>query len=101
MTADDWRTRAACRHPRPLFGEDIFWPEPGRGRAKTTRKAAAEKAAAICRTCPVLVECDQFISAQPARVRSAGGVWAGRLWIDSTTVTPEPELLARAMGLTP
>lgn len=47
----DWRTRAACLGVDP----ELFYPlgEPG----SRTYQRAAEPARAVCRHCPVLVDC--------------------------------------------
>lgn len=65
----------ACRdHPRreDWFPESIHFAE---GRA------AAVRAATICRDCPVLLECRSFSLA----LRPTGGVWGGVYWQQSRT----------------
>lgn len=57
----DWRDQAACRGEDP----DLFFPYPG----ETIR---IENAKAICRSCPVWMECLQWATEQ--RVE---GVWGG------------------------
>lgn len=60
----EWRLRASCRGKDP----DIFFPQPGGGRA-----IAVEAARQICSRCPVIRECHAFSK------RSDYGVWAGEL----------------------
>lgn len=61
----DWQQRAACRdYDSTLF----FHPDSERG---TVKRAREERAKAICRRCPVIVECRQHALA----VGEPYGVW--------------------------
>jgi len=64
---DDWETRSVCSR-----GDDtlFFHPEGERG---ATRRARAEEAKAICRSCPVMMEC----RAKALRTREPYGTWGG------------------------
>jgi WhiB family redox-sensing transcriptional regulator len=61
----DWQLQAACRG---LDTRVFFHPEAERGVARAIRE---EQAKAICRTCPVLVECRE----QALAVQEPYGVW--------------------------
>ncbi len=63
--ADDWRHLAACRH----CGPDLFFPAGATGPALDQ----ADAAKAVCRQCPVRVDCLEFalVSNQDE------GVWGG------------------------
>lgn len=61
----EWQQRAACReHDSRLF----FHPEPERGLVRQLRE---ERAKAICRRCPVIVECRRHA----LFAREPYGVW--------------------------
>ena len=51
-TLDNWRTRAACRGPETA----LFFP-PATSERREDRDARERRAKAICRECPVAVEC--------------------------------------------
>lgn len=65
LAADDWRHRAACKGQHELFFASPSETAP----ARYAREAQAK---AICRTCPVLVECRAY-----ARAHNERGVWGG------------------------
>ena len=68
----EWVTSATCRTVDP----ELFFPD-GYAAAHTARKAKA-----ICRTCPVKVECArEALEVTPAHLV---GVWAGE-YFDTTT----------------
>lgn len=64
MSGDpEWRSEAACLgHPNP----DLWFPGPG-------RHGDAAKAVAVCRGCPVIVQCRQWAQ----RHDPAHGIWGG------------------------
>ncbi|OZF33355.1 hypothetical protein CH296_11050 [Rhodococcus sp. 14-2496-1d] len=70
MTAD-WRVSAVCRTVDP----ELFFP-PGES------STAIQKAQAICRTCPVIVECAREVL-DMAR-SGVHGVWAGQYFGTTT-----------------
>jgi WhiB family redox-sensing transcriptional regulator len=58
--ADDWMLRAACNGvPPDLFFSDV--------------REEIDRAKAICATCPVRADCDEYAQ----MIRPAYGVWAG------------------------
>jgi WhiB family redox-sensing transcriptional regulator len=61
----DWRDRAACRDVDP----DLFFPVDA-GESSLAQEA---RALAVCRTCPVTVDCLRFAMAHAER----DGVWGG------------------------
>jgi WhiB family redox-sensing transcriptional regulator len=65
-----WRDKASCVGHDP----DIWFPA-------STDSATLDTALAICRGCPVVVECGRFAE-EHRRVNGYGlqGVWGGRLW---------------------
>ncbi len=63
----DWMVYASCRGLDP----DLFFPE-STGR---TAQLQVQRAALICRGCPVLVECGLYQQA----TNSGDGVWAGQV----------------------
>ena len=63
----DWQLHGSCR------GQDsatFFHPEGERGRARSLREARAK---AICRSCPVLMQC----RSHALKVGEPYGVWGG------------------------
>lgn len=63
----DWQREGACR----TVSSDLFFhPDAERGRARAARIAAAK---AICRTCPVLVQCRHHA----LDAEEPFGVWGG------------------------
>lgn len=63
----EWQMLGACRvEDTELF----FHPEGERGPSRSGREAAAK---AVCKTCPVLLECRQHALA----AREPYGVWGG------------------------
>lgn len=64
MSADDWRTLAACREEDP----ELFFPVGTTGAA-----AQIEQAVAVCRRCPAIEPCRQWA----LDTRQMHGVWAG------------------------
>lgn len=62
---DDWRERAACRHSDP----DLFFPVGDTGPAVDH----AEAAKAVCRQCPVRVDCLEYALTS----NQDAGVWGG------------------------
>lgn len=65
--ADDWRELAACREVDP----EVFYTDAA-GEAENRRKIILAKA--ICRTCPVAVQCLDYAKS----TRQRHGVWGGR-----------------------
>lgn len=63
----DWQLKAACRD---MESARFFHPEHERGSRKTQRD---EQAKAVCRRCPVIVECRQHA----LRTHEPYGVWGG------------------------
>ncbi|GGM54882.1 transcriptional regulator WhiB [Longimycelium tulufanense] len=63
----DWQRQAACRGMDSTL---FFHPEAERGSA---RQAREERAKAVCRRCPVMIECRQHA----LRVHETYGVWGG------------------------
>lgn len=55
--ADDWRTRAKCRDVDP----ELFFPV---GK-KSPAVAQAEQARQVCRRCPVLADCEKWVTEYP------------------------------------
>lgn len=70
-----WELRAACRG----HDSDIWFPDP-------SDTAGIARAAAICATCPVTAECDDWAK----RIHASYGVFAGR-FRDYTTGTHAPQ----------
>lgn len=60
----DWRQQAAC-----IGMERIFFPDP-------SEMKIAEEAKRICRACPVIEDCDEYVLSHRASVTFAG-IWAG------------------------
>lgn len=58
---DDWRDQSACRGEDP----DLFFPYP-------TELARIEDAKAVCRGCPVWMQCLQWATEQGVE-----GIWGG------------------------
>ena len=58
-----WRLRAACAGRSP----NLWFPEGG-GHSRATQEALA-----ICRTCPVLMDCAEHALAEPELY----GIWGG------------------------
>lgn len=69
--------------PRHRGEDDLFFP--GRGRADLTRRAVA-----ICRTCPVLIECDDY----QLRTASQYGTWAALKVVKGKRKQPDDEEIA-------
>lgn len=63
----DWQFEGACRDVEPAA---FFHPEGERGVARRRR---ADRAKAVCATCPVLRECREHA----LRVREPYGIWGG------------------------
>jgi WhiB family redox-sensing transcriptional regulator len=63
----EWQYQGACRDADDTL---FFHPEGERG---STRRRRAEAAKAICRSCPVMMQCRE----QSLRVREPYGVWGG------------------------
>lgn len=61
---------AACSGmaPRSGKGDDLFFPERGRSDLRA-------KAQAICATCPVVPECEDYRD----RTESTYGIWGGKV----------------------
>lgn len=64
-TGEDWRAFAVCRDEDP----ELFFPV-GEG---SNAEFQTEQAKAVCRRCPVMVDCEKWT----ARVRPEYGVFAG------------------------
>ena len=82
----DWQLQGACR------GEDpnaFFHPEGERGNA---REARAEAAKAVCRRCPVLLECATHALA----AREPYGVWGAMSEEDRDAIYRRKQAAARA-----
>lgn len=75
MSADrDWMVKARCRSDVPTVDNiraraDQFFPEA----TGTAARIAKDKAARICRSCPVLFECREYAR----ELNIPYGVWAG------------------------
>lgn len=76
----DWQLQGACRGADASM---FFHPEGERGHDRQRRE---QRAKALCRTCPVLVEC----RTHALRVGESYGVWGG------LSETERLELLRRA-----
>lgn len=76
----EWMTAALCRGMNP-----DWWFPTGTGRLGIMQ---AESAAAVCRKCPVIVQCKQYRDA----TCSAFGVWGGDKKADRYLGTPRPLL---------
>ena len=59
-----WRLRAACLGRSP----NLWFPEGGAGNSRATQEALA-----ICRSCPVSMQCAEYAVAQPELY----GIWGG------------------------
>ena len=66
----DWMTNAACKGLTELFYE----PHNEKKGARDKRETAAR---AVCKTCPVAIECREF-----ARRNGEYGIWGDELEID-------------------
>lgn len=76
LDARDWMPQALCRGKG-----DLFFPEkPGIHGAKQAKEAAA-----ICRSCPVIVECGKY----RVETDSGWGVWAGTVYRTSNAGVSE------------
>lgn len=62
--AADWRKEAAC-----IGMERLFFPDP-------SELKIAEQAKAICRTCPVIDDCSEYVLNNRASMTQIG-IWAG------------------------
>jgi WhiB family transcriptional regulator, redox-sensing transcriptional regulator len=82
----DWRGHAACRFADP----ELFFPVSASGPSLDQ----AERARAICVTCPVRRECLQFALA----TRQAYGVWGGMSEQERGAAASRAALRVRAMG---
>jgi len=61
----DWMDDAVCRE----IGHDVFFPKPGED---------AKEARAVCRDCPVRVEClTHALDLQDAGAWTVIGIWGG------------------------
>lgn len=67
MTTTDWQDQAACRGADDTL---FYHPEGERGGPRLRRELRAK---AICRECPVLMQCRE----QARREREPYGVWGG------------------------
>ena len=65
---DSWRRRAACRGPET----SLFFP-PSNSERREDRDAREARAKAICRGCPVRVDCLDHAM----RVGEMHGIWGG------------------------
>ncbi|MFI6875514.1 WhiB family transcriptional regulator [Streptomyces sp. NPDC050400] len=63
----EWQTRAACRGMKDSV---FFSPPEERGSRRRRRE---EDARAVCRTCPVQLDCQSFAEVSHQRY----GVWGG------------------------
>ncbi|GAA5115857.1 WhiB family transcriptional regulator [Haloechinothrix salitolerans] len=63
----DWQRYGACRG---VSSDLFFHPDAERGRARSARIAAAK---AVCRTCPVLVQCRHHA----LTAEEPFGIWGG------------------------
>lgn len=63
----DWQLRALCRS---MDSAVFFHPDRERGEARAARE---ERAKAVCRRCPVIVEC----RAHALAVQEPYGIWGG------------------------
>ncbi|MBA0127901.1 WhiB family transcriptional regulator [Haloechinothrix sp. YIM 98757] len=63
----DWQRFGACRD---MASEAFFSPEHERGRVRRRR---IERAKAVCRSCPVLLDCRRYA----LRAEEQYGVWGG------------------------
>lgn len=63
----EWQQQGSCRQANP---EIFFHPDGERGPSSQAREA---RAVAICRACPVILECREHA----LRVREPYGVWGG------------------------
>ena len=73
--AETWRDRAACRTEDPA----LFFPPPVVGNSSALRarhEAATTAALAICRACPVQVECLTYAVAHGEHHGTWGGTTA-------------------------
>lgn len=64
-----WTEQAAC------VGDWDLFDAPEHGLTKRERADQLALARAICRSCPVMAECDEFARTATPRV---SGIWAGR-----------------------
>jgi WhiB family redox-sensing transcriptional regulator len=67
-TVERWQDRAACRGPESALFFAPTVPEP-----RHEREQREERAKAICRDCPVTVECLDYA----VRIREPHGIWGG------------------------
>ena len=74
----EWQRDAACRG----MDSTLFFHPPN--ERDTARSDRADRAKAICRSCPVITEClDHAL-----RVRESYGVWRGHTEPEPMTATP-------------
>jgi WhiB family redox-sensing transcriptional regulator len=74
----EWQYAAACRGR-----EDLFFTRDGeRGRSRRSRETAAKE---ICRTCPVVTQCQRHA----LRTREEYGVWGGLSEADRHALLPD------------
>jgi WhiB family redox-sensing transcriptional regulator len=68
LVREAWQQRAACRGPDTW----LFFP-PNHFERKDEKEAREARAKAVCRTCPVRVECLDYA----LRIREPYGIWGG------------------------
>lgn len=79
-----WQTRAACSHPSVQPGD--FSPLDARGRVDLA--AATRIADAICRRCPVRLDCLEAAVTSGAQEVVQGGMWFPAAPYRTTTSVP-------------
>lgn len=86
----EWQLQGSCRGKDP----DLFFhPEGERGTSRSKRDLDAK---AICRSCPVLLQC----AAHALRVREPYGVWGGMTEDDRNTIYARAILQSAGTGRT-
>ena len=68
LVREAWQQRAACRGPDTW----LFFP-PNHFERKDEKEAREARAKAVCRTCPVRIECLDYA----LRIREPYGIWGG------------------------
>ena len=68
LRVDEWQAKAACRGPHTA----VFFP-PSHFERKDEKEAREARAKAVCRTCPVRIECLDYA----LRIREPYGIWGG------------------------
>ena len=78
----DWMSRALCRLLPLSEVDEIFFPINGRSHAdKHVYGQKVAKAKAVCKSCPVIADCEQY----RATLHAEHGVWGGRDELDRDT----------------